>query len=321
MSDVLFRLIGDGDRASGGAIPLPLALTAVTSELLDHGSADFRRLNTIVSDVMAFKEDRIMAAAWRSWPQFTRDILACLSDEMHLIKENQFQRWEITEELVPEYTYFIPGTTIGFTPRTKESRLRREANELVYLQLKRDIPVLQEGIIATLAKANDNLDPLAKVQLDQAIKLILETEKILTRELKLDEPVHQETYYRKTHPRPPHQRGKKLRTGMSGFFREFWTHAEQGKWYDMVDVAAKFNELHPDQPPLSHGDAHGSMRRIARNMEAEGVLESQRVLGNGAWKNEFRLKNTERNHYPGTIVEVHRVPAVTRDGIKKGPKE
>lgn len=320
MSDALFRLIGDGDRAIGGAIPIPIALTTVTNELLDEGSADFRRLTSIVSDVMAFKEDRIMAAAWRSWPAFTRDILSCLSDDMNLIKENQDGEWEVTEELVPDYTFFIPGTDIGFTPRTKESRARRGQNELVYLQLKRDLQTLQEGVIQKLSQAPD-MDVLAKIQLEQGVKLFQEAERVLARKLNLDNQPPKETYYRKHHPRKPYQQGKRIRSGMTRFFREeFWgKYAEDGVWYDMADVARKFEELHPEQPALGRGDLYGSMRKAGRDMVADGVLEMQKVMGDGAWKHQFRKKPHAHPGYGNTAI-VAVSPVVTWEGIRKDPK-
>jgi hypothetical protein len=134
VSDALFRLIGDGDRHSGGAIPLPDAFAAVVNELLDHKHADQRKLNKLISDVLMYKEERVMAAAWRSWEAFTKDILTVL-EEMHLIREDKFGRYELGHEFVPGHTHFLPGTDIGFTGRPEADRERWNHNEMLYMAL------------------------------------------------------------------------------------------------------------------------------------------------------------------------------------------
>jgi hypothetical protein len=315
MSDALFRLVGDGDRHSGGAIPLPDAFAVVVNELIDHDSADMHRLNHLVSEALEYKEERVMAAAWRSWPAFTRDILTVL-EEMHLIKENSAGRWELTPEFVPQHTFYLPGTDIPFTGRSEADRERWHNNELLHMALN---PVL-----ITMRDRADGADPVAK-------QLILEAERVLVRELKLDqEPeVPKITRYRRNSPRKPHEEGKRIRSGMTAFFRDvFWNkYAEQGVWYDLADAARKFEELHPEQPPISHsGDLMGSMRKVGRDMSEKGVLEMKRVMGDGAWKHVYRLKTNDplAGAYPGTIVEVKPSPdnraIITWEGIRKDPK-
>jgi len=303
VSDALFRLIGDGDRHSGGAIPLPDAFATILNELLDHGSADLRRLNHLVSDALMYKEERVMAAAWRSWPQFTRDIISVL-EEMHLVKENN-GKWELTHEFVPGYLFHLPNTEIGFTGRKKEERDRREHNEILYMALTPVFSVMKE-------KAG-NADPLV-------LRLLEEAEKVLVRELKLDQPLdHKPSRYRVMHPRKPHEEGKKLRSGMTAFFRDvFWKeHAEPDTWYDLMDVSRKFEELHPDQPHITDSNLTGSMRKAGREMVDAGILESKSVMGRGSRKHVFRLKPQAHPGYAAnaTVVEVN-APVVTWEGLR-----
>lgn len=314
MSDALFRLVGDGDRHSGGAIPLPDAFSAVVNYLIDHGSADMRKLTVLVSDALAYKEERIMAAAWRSWEQFTRDILAVL-DTMNLVKENQYAQWELTSGFTQGNTYHLPGTDIPFVGRSEADRERWHHNELLHLVLT---PVL-----AVLRDKAPNCDPVAR-------QFILEAEKVLIRELKLnqEQKADKVTRYRKVSPRKPSEEGKRLRGGMTVFYREeFWSkYATPGVWYDLATAGRKFEELHPDQPGISHsGDLLGSMRKVARDLVQAGVLEQRRVHGEGsAWKHEFRLKTDDPayNYPEGTIVEVKQATPTDDDwGGKGDPKE
>lgn len=317
MSDALFRLIGDGDRQSGGAIPLPDAFSTVVNELLDHGSADFRALNNLVSDALKYKEERIMAAAWRSWGSFTRDIITVL-EEMNLVREDRFSRWELTHEFVPGTMFFLPGTKIGFVGRKEDERTRRAHNEIVYLKLKGDLQVLQENLMVALEQA-PKVNVLVRTQIETAEKLLREAEQVLTRELGLDMAEPKVTRYKVHHPRKPHEEGKRLRKGMTAFFRdEFWVqHAQDGEWYSLTDVSEIFNMLHPDQPPINHSDLTGSMRKEGRDMVAAGKLESKWVVENGARKWKFRKKTSTLAGYADNATVV---PVVTWEGLKGDPK-
>lgn len=314
MSDALFRLVGDGDRHSGGAIPLPEAFAVVVNHLIDHGRADISQLSRLVADTLAYKEERIMAAAWRSWPAFTRDILSVL-EEMNLTKGSTFTtgsltEWELTEEFVPNYVFHLPGTDIPFTGRSSADRERRHHNEILHMALTPVLTLVRD-------KSTFSASPEAR-------KLILEAEQILVRELQLDreEPkIPEETRYRKQHPRKPHEIRKKLRSGMAPFARDFWVeYAVPGTWYDVIDIARKFEESHPEQPPVSdHADNMGSMRKACNDLAAQGKLNHRTVQVNGTRRSEYRLHQTEPDHRPGTIVQVQN-PVVTWEGIKKGPK-
>lgn len=309
MSDALFRLVGDGDRHSGGAIPLPEAFAVVVNHLIDHGSTGFPDLNRLVAETLAYKEERIMAAAWRSWPAFTRDILSVL-EEMNLVKGN-LTGWELTGEFVPNYVFRLPGTDIPFTGRSAADRERRHHNEILHMALTPLLTVVRD-------KSTFSASPEAR-------KLILEAEQVLIRELQLDreEPnIPEESRYRRLHPRKPHEVRKKLRSGMAAFARDFWVkYAVPGTWYDMIDIARKFEELNPDQPPVSnHADNMGSMRKVCGDMVRLGTLDHRTVQVNGTRRNEYRLHQVASDFRPGTIVQVQNHPVVTWEGIKRGPK-
>lgn len=307
MSDALFRLVGDGDRHSGGAIPLPEAFAVVVNHLIDHDKADINQLSRLVADTLAYKEERVMAAAWRSWPAFTRDILSVL-EEMNLIKRGNLTEWELTEEFVPNYVFHLPGTDIPFTGRSAADRERRHHNEILHMALTPVLALVRD-------KSTFSASPEAR-------KLILEAEQILKRELQLDreEPkIPEESRYRRQHPRKPHEIRKKLRSGMAQFARDFWVkYAVPGTWYDTVDIARKFDELHPDQPQVvGHADNMGSMRRVCNDLVGAGKLDHHVVQVNGTRRGEWRLHQTEPDYRQGTIVPV---PVVTWEGIKGGPK-
>jgi hypothetical protein len=307
MSDALFRLVGDGDRHSGGAIPLPEAFAVVVNHLIDHGSTSITHLSRLVADTLAYKEERIMAAAWRSWEAFTRDILSVL-EEMNLVKGN-LSWWELTEEFVPNYTFHLPGTDIPFTGRPAADRERRHHNETLYMTLTPVLEVLRD-------KSTFSASPEAR-------QMILEAEQILIRELQLGrEPqVKEESRYRRQHPRKPHEERKRLRHGMAAFARDdFWVkYAVPGTWYDIIDVARKFEELHPEQPPVSdHADSMGSMRKSCSDLVKQGKLDGQVVQVNGTRRREFRLQ-TQPGYQPGAIIQIPK-PVVTWEDIKRGPK-
>jgi hypothetical protein len=301
MSDALFRLVGDGDRQTGGAIPLPDAFSAVVNYLIDNDSAEFRTLNRVVSTALQWKQDRIMASAWRSWEGFTRDILTCLY-EMNLAKENQFSRWELTVEFVPNHRFYLPGTKIWFIGRGKADRERWEGNEHLLLALNAAL----EAIKDKASKA----DPLA-------VTLVQEAGKVLGEKLNLNEkPLTEgQRNYRKHVQRKPHEEGKRLRVGISSFFREFWDKdAIPAKWYRIEEIARVFEDRHPEQPGFGHADLYGSMRRVAREMvDDEKKLERRRVLGDrGAWLYEFRLAQKQ-----GTMIGPFEL---VDEGLKGDPK-
>lgn len=308
MSDALFRLVGDGDRHSGGAIPLPEAFAVVVNYLIDHDSASFIQLGRLVSDTLAYKEERIMAAAWRSWAAFTRDILSVL-EEMNLVRENQSE-WELTGEFVPNYVFHLPGTDIPFTGRSAADRERRHHNETLHMAMTPLLTLVRD-------KSTFSASPEAR-------QLILEAEQVLIRELRLDreEPkIPEESRYRRLHPRKPHEMKKRLRSGMAAFARDFWVkYATPGTWYDMIEIARKFEELNPDHPPVSdHADNMGSMRKACNDMAGQGILNHRTVQVNGTRRSEYRLHQVEPDLRPGTIVQVQN-PVVTWEDIKRGPK-
>lgn len=133
MSDTfrLVRLVGDGD-ASGGGLPLPDAFTAVLQELLDHGPATSSALTELMIDTLSFKTKRVMAT-WKTWPDFTADILDQLADAKLITWAEDDsaipeRRWTLTEKFTPGVRQvIIPEAGIGVIVRRQEERARLNA--------------------------------------------------------------------------------------------------------------------------------------------------------------------------------------------------
>jgi hypothetical protein len=168
VAGALFRLTGTGDRASGGDIPLPDALIAVVEELLDHGSAHSEKLNELVYSALSYKEARILSAAWRTWQDFTLDILERLTD-IDVVAVTPYGRYVISTTFVPGRKYeFIPGIT--FTVRDKKTREEWDDNSAALLKIR---PVLYD-----IRDKLSHVDP-------HALKHIMDAESILRDRLEM----------------------------------------------------------------------------------------------------------------------------------------
>lgn len=283
MSDEILRLIGDGDRASGGAIPLPDAFTAVVQELLDNGDTAFETLNERIIDVLAYKEARIMATSWRAWEDFTRDILKRLI-AINVV-ELRRNRYVLTESFTPGKRYeAFPGTSdIGFTVYSREVREKRNDNSKLLLEVN--------VLLSKLSRF-----PYADAE---AVRLINEAQKILSGQLVVDKRERKNAMERERRrandPRPPELHRKALRSGITDFARKFWDEADPDTWYTMDDIAFAWNKENPDQPPLVHSNASGPLRRITILMIEEGKLERKSVQpGHGNRRFEYRLTGEHR---------------------------
>ena len=322
MAGTLFRLAGDGDRGPQGAIPLADAFNVVIEELMDENFSTTETLRGLITERMKYCEPAIMTAAWRSWEQFSGDILDCLAD-MHLIRMNSSGNWQLTHEFVPDFPFPLPGLSkVIIRGRSKPMRKAREHNSAVLRELQPALALIRENV--------SEVDPLVK-------QLLFAAEKNLLEALKEPEP-EPPTRYRQNNPRAPHERGKRIRVGLTAFFRkEFWDkYAEPGQWYALIDIAEVFNQTHRDQPPINHADLTGSMRKEGRDMVAEGKLESRKVRevvqgGKVVSKWKFRVPTPPGYGSNAAIVETKResrVPTARADigirmvprGDEKGPK-
>jgi hypothetical protein len=148
-------LIGGG----GGGLPLPLAFSAVVEEILDHDYASFERLEKVLSDALAFKEDRVLASPFRTWTGFTRGIVEQL-EEVGVLQELN-GAYFLDKGFVPGARITtIPGTDVWFQVWTGEQRQQREQAErvlmdfrLVVAEFKRFDRYAPEGQSETLASA------------------------------------------------------------------------------------------------------------------------------------------------------------------------
>lgn len=125
------RLVGDGDT-TGGGLPLPVAFEAVVQELLDCGTASFSELTAVVTAKMSFKEARILGkeGAWRTWEDFTRDILSQLSgmdDDAVPVLASAGNAYRLAPGFTPGARYrAIKSPEVYFTVWDEKTRLEEE---------------------------------------------------------------------------------------------------------------------------------------------------------------------------------------------------
>ena len=132
----LMRLIGDG----GGGLPLPLAFGAVVEYVLDHNSVTFDELNKLLAGKLAFKETRILSTAWRTWPDFTADILDQISgvdgDAVPILTERD-GTYYIGSGFQSGVEYVaIRQTKTMFTVYKEADRIRRDQEARVKMDLR-----------------------------------------------------------------------------------------------------------------------------------------------------------------------------------------
>jgi hypothetical protein len=130
------RLIGDG----GGGLPLPLAFGTVVEHLLDHHSATFDELEKLLAQWLAFKETRILSTAWRTWADFTHDILDQISgvddDAVPILFERDGHYYvDAGFKSGVEYVA-IKQTKTMFTVYNAADRIRRDKEARIRMDLK-----------------------------------------------------------------------------------------------------------------------------------------------------------------------------------------
>jgi hypothetical protein len=133
MSQRLVRLVGVG-------VPLTDAFQAVVEEIIDNGPADFGTLNKRVQSAMYLKEKRILSAGWRTWSDFTRDILDQISgvDEDAVPTLAQVQgKWSAIEFTRGVAYVAIPQAGITYTVWDEETRLKRDADARMQMDVRR----------------------------------------------------------------------------------------------------------------------------------------------------------------------------------------
>lgn len=171
------RLIGDGN-VTGGGLPLPVAFTAVTEFLLDNGEASFMSLSDVVRTALAFKEKRVLSTAWRSWDDFTRDILAQLSDTRVITEcdgADGYMAYRVRKDFVPGRRHVvIPSAGIGFVAREKDDRDMMNTNTAL-------LAALRTGLVPLTDARDRHLDgdPVALALLETAVGCVTDAVDVL----------------------------------------------------------------------------------------------------------------------------------------------
>jgi hypothetical protein len=127
-------------RLVSAGVPITDAFQAVVEEIIDNGPADFDTLNKRVQTAMFLKEKRILSAGWRTWDDFTRDILDQISgvDEEAVPTLSFIQgRWSLIEFTKGKAYMAIPRANIMYTVWDEETRLKRDADARMQMDVKR----------------------------------------------------------------------------------------------------------------------------------------------------------------------------------------
>jgi hypothetical protein len=137
MSQRLVRLVGVG-------VPITDAFQAVVEEIIDNGPANFDTLNKRVQSAMYLKEKRILSAGWRTWPDFTRDILDQISgvdsDAVPTLQETQGKWAAIEFTRGVAYTAIPnenPKARVTYTVWDEETRLKRDTDARMQMDVRR----------------------------------------------------------------------------------------------------------------------------------------------------------------------------------------
>jgi hypothetical protein len=165
-------LIGGG----GSGLPLPLAFSTVVEEVIDNDYASTERLVKVLSDVLALKEDRVLASPFKTWEGFTEGVVGQL--EAIGVLQELGGRWFIDKGFQPGVRITaIPNTSVWFIAREKSDRERVDRAERMLMDTR---AVLAE--FKRFSRYTEDEPPLGLVlgKLQQAEKLTAEAERILT---------------------------------------------------------------------------------------------------------------------------------------------
>lgn len=261
------RLIGDnnGDETSGGALPLPEVFTVVLQYLHSHGTETFPTLVRVVRDKVAYKDKRILAV-YRTWEQFTDDILSQLmyknlaqpvGDWDNGVAADDYD-WAVTDEV---------KTGISYPVITAEGR--GTISVIIFShgeQQRRDAMVRLAMDTATLRARFRDAELLTDKR-EQAFEQILDG-------LSIPPPPRRrrrrwEAGVPRSYTKKPKTLATGLNRGLASFYREW---VKTAGWHRIGDAAAAWSGEYPARPPLD-GDHQGSMRKTARDMFTAGLLE------------------------------------------------
>lgn len=258
MSQRVFRLVSAG-------VPLSSAFQAAVEEIIDHGSATFEDILKRVEGVMRFKENRIIReAGWRTWTDFTLDILEQLLEVGTIT-------WVNSRYYAPEFVRGVEYSAIPeanpkvmfvvWDEQTREQR-DRDARDLmdavrIYAEVEK---VLERGVINQTALEYFKKAERALFRVKQALRG------------GTSEPDSDE---RGTVATKPHERVRTgLKTGTEAAYLEF---AGRQVWFTATMVTSFWNAHNPDQDPLPNSS--GAITRKLKADYVAGRLDRRGTVG------------------------------------------
>ena len=260
------RLIGDnnGDEASGGALPLPEAFTAVLQYLYSHGTETFPDLVRVVRDKVSYKDKRILAV-YNTWEEFTDDIVSQL---MYKNLAEPVGDWA-SGVSAEDYDWAVTGevkTGVSYPVITAEGRGTISVIIFSHDEQQRRNAAVRLAMDTSALRARFTEAELLTPQREEAFQRILDG-------LSMPAPNRRRRRREAGHPRSYTKKPKTLATGLNrglaSFYREW---VKTAGWHRISDAATAWSEEYPARPPLD-GDHQGSMRKAARDMFTEGLLE------------------------------------------------
>jgi hypothetical protein len=127
-------------RLVSAGVPITDAFQAVVEEIIDNGPADFDTLNKRVQTAMFLKEKRILSAGWRTWEDFTHDILDQISgvdsEAVPTLVEIQ-GKWSAIEFTKGVAYQAIPRANVTYMVWDEATRLRRDTDARKQMDVKR----------------------------------------------------------------------------------------------------------------------------------------------------------------------------------------
>jgi hypothetical protein len=254
-------------RLTGVGVPITDAFRAVVEEIIDNGPADFDTLNKRVQSAMYLKEKRILSGAWRTWEDFTRDIVAQISGgtpgdnasakRTLMLIADKYSAIEFTRGA--EYVA-IDQPRITYTVWDEETRHERDLDardEMETVRLHSDVQRHLETI----------RHPAALEYYRKAERALWRAQRVYKGHDEVPEP-QQDEPDGTIHPAAPKKRTGLLE-GTEQAYKQF-----AGRWFNATMVTAYWNVHHPDQEPLPN-----SSGAITRKLKAD--TESGRLTRRG----------------------------------------